>query len=55
MATVVMTRAEAVRVMRAGTEAAKANRLPTACPYKGTGSGLERMKRAAWMRGYATV
>ena len=47
-----LSRREAVRILREGRAAAKAGRLVTACPYSPTGDATERVRVAAWVRGY---
>lgn len=51
--TVRLTRAEAVALLREGRAAAKAGETALACPYDPNGDATERVRVAAWMRGYA--
>lgn len=47
-----LERAEAVRLMRAGAEAQRAGELVTTCPHSPAGDATERVKAAAWVRGF---
>lgn len=53
MTTVDMTRVEAVKIARLGQSAARAGKAFTTCPFSATGSASDRLKAAAWLRGYA--
>lgn len=48
-----LTRTDAVALLREGRAAAKAGKSALACPYNPNGNATERMRVAAWMRGYA--
>lgn len=47
-----LDRAEAVRIMRAGAEAQRAGESVTVCPHSPSGDATERVKAAAWIRGF---
>lgn len=49
---VTVSRAELVRVMRAGSAAARAGEPANTCPYSPTGDANERVRSTAWLRGY---
>ena len=50
---VTVSRVELVRQLRAGRAAALAGLLVTECPWSPNGDGDERLRAAAWVRGYA--
>jgi hypothetical protein len=47
-----LTRQDAVLLLREGRAAAKAGKSALACPYNPNGDATERLRVAAWMRGY---
>ena len=51
-----LTRAEAAAILEAGAVAGKDPAvLVTACPYRASGDGTERVRAAAWIRGYLSA
>lgn len=51
-----LTRAEAARILGEGAKAgAKPGTLVTACPYSPAGDATERVRAAAWVRGYLSA
>jgi hypothetical protein len=52
MSTVTMTRRDALSIMRAGHAAAQRGGSPLDCPYSPNGDADERLRVAAWQRGY---
>lgn len=49
---VTVGRAELVRILRSGRKAGQAGRPATACPYSPAGDRDERLRAAAWVRGW---
>jgi hypothetical protein len=50
---VYLTRADAARILAAGATAGRTSAsLVTACPYSAAGDATERVRTAAWVRGY---
>ena len=50
-----LSRVEAARILAAGAGAGRTRgTLVTACPYSAAGDGTERVRAAAWVRGYLT-
>lgn len=54
--TVNLTRVEAARILAEGAKAGKKPAtLVTACPYSAAGDATERVRAAAWVRGYLST